>query len=188
MTDPTTDLNIDDDIMMEEPTIEGTSTGEPNDYDLTYEAHSKCRAGRPIENIPQVKEPEKSWAPFIDEEEFHFAKWFLDAGVSKNDIDDYLGGPFGEKCRGNTRFKNAQNMFDVIDKIQHDYNVEDWKAQDIPVEIDGKTRIFTIYFRNPMECIKCMLGHHPFQYDLAYQQVQRYRDGKRMYNEIYTSD
>ena len=115
--------------------------------------------------------------------------------MSKSSINAFLTGEFGKKRREGTRFKNADALFDIIDKINVSCDKNDWFIEEFEEEVTYTTsgvrasqQMFTIHFRNPVTCLRQILRHVPFASDLSYQPVKKFRDGKRVYNEMNTAD
>jgi Plavaka transposase len=108
--------------------------------------------------------------------------------VSKNNLNDYFAGPGSHSRRAGTRFTSAKSLFNIIDQIHYGCQRNEWQLQEFTVNIGGDVHDYRVYFRDPINCIRSIMQHTPFQYHMAYQPVQKYRDNKRVYNEMFTSD
>ena len=87
-------------------------------------------------------------------------------------------------------------MYDIITQIPFGIKREAWKIQSFKVNtpittsITGQTLTdsYTLCYQDPIECIKFLLGHRPFEKNLVYQPIWQYQDNKHVYTEMHTAE
>jgi hypothetical protein len=115
----------------------------------------------------------------MNQQDYELAKWFIDNGISKSAIEDYLKrGLDNDMCQS---FQTADDCWALIERSPFGLGPSSWHS----IEFDGKQ----LYTRNIFECIRLLLAHLPFQEHMEYEPVKLFdSEGKRIFNEISTGD
>lgn len=153
----------------------------------------------------------EKWAPFEDQEEWELAQWLL-RSVGQKKIDEYLKLPIVSYLiirdrlslinkwlktvkRTKPSFNNTYSFLKKIDQLP---TGSDWVC-DI-VDVTGNrvgpngeklTEELELWRRDPVECIKELLGNPAFRETISYVPERVYSDheGKdRIYDEMWTAE
>lgn len=160
----------------------------------------------------QQKAGHEPWAPFDDLEEWDLAQWLL-LNAGQNATDKFLKLPIvsnsshicaeGEEltCRVQIRnrakpsFKNKRAFYKRIDTLPRGpkWDCEEFKITGDERDDKGhlKTEIVQLWKRDPVECVKELMGNPAFRDKLRYSPQRAYEDdeGKtRMFDEMWTGD
>ncbi|CDO74593.1 hypothetical protein BN946_scf184807.g1 [Trametes cinnabarina] len=131
-----------------------------------------------------------AYAPFKDDEEWGLAKWLLQQ-TSQTALDEFLKLPI---TRNRTRpsYKNKKGFFKVIDKLP---SGAEWFCDVINVQgdlsgLNGEplTEEVELWRRNPVDCVRELIGNPAFKSRMAYAPVRMMRNGVRFYGEMNTAD
>ena len=146
---------------------------------------------------PPEETTDNSWAPFGSHDEFELADLlFRRSEMSKSNIDDLLHILQSRAVRegGTAPFKNCAELYDTIDSIT-DGEVP-WDSftvqytgprpeMNIPEWMDEKYKVF---YRNPHEVIKSMLGNKAFHGNFDYTPYRQYENGQRVWCDFMSGN
>ncbi|EKM50595.1 uncharacterized protein PHACADRAFT_66817, partial [Phanerochaete carnosa HHB-10118-sp] len=110
--------------------------------------------------------------PFKDAEEWELAKWLLTSGLSQKKIDKFL--KLETNCRHqHLSFQNKAGFFKLIDKLPQrpQWRCEIFTADgDVVDERTGERKVqnFELWKRDPVECIKELIGNPTFKKHMRY--------------------
>ncbi|KAJ7239445.1 hypothetical protein C8J57DRAFT_1727328 [Mycena rebaudengoi] len=113
----------------------------------------------------QEEEGLPPWAPFESEEDWDLARWLSKSGVSGGNIDEFL------KLKKCEMFEITGDEKDAQGELKKE-EVEFWK-------------------RDPVECIKELMGNAAFREQMRYAPQKVYRDAegkRREFDEMWTGD
>ncbi|OBZ67180.1 hypothetical protein A0H81_13050 [Grifola frondosa] len=126
---------------------------------------------------------EDQWAPFADREEWELAEWLMTTGISQEAIDSYLKLPITRK-RSALSFHNKDAFLKKIDSLPQGPT---WICEPFEVTGDlkdekGQTQVENVelWRRDPVECIRELLGNPAFKDDLRYAPEKMYGDRRAM--------
>ncbi|KAG2099222.1 uncharacterized protein F5147DRAFT_640620 [Suillus discolor] len=159
-------------------------------------------AGRPIEegktvfeSYCQYKEDEGEdvWAPFADEEEWGLAEWMI-KNLGQTRTDEYLKLPI-TKNRTKPSFHNNRTFLKRVDELPHGTS---WSCKKVMVQgnredEDGRTlsEEVEIWMRDPVECVKDLIGNPTFKNHMAYAPSRAYKDKggtQWLIDDMWTAD
>ncbi|KAG6839374.1 hypothetical protein C0991_003198 [Blastosporella zonata] len=133
------------------------------------------------------------WEPFESEEEWELAMWLL-KNVGQKSTDEYLKLPIIRNA-GNLSFQNNYMFLKKVDALP---TGPEWHCEVVTVRgdrlgEDGRfmTEDLELWFRNPVECVKELIGNPAFEKMMAYLPEQVFQDPacqERIYDEMWTGD
>ncbi|TFK53193.1 hypothetical protein OE88DRAFT_1627519 [Heliocybe sulcata] len=142
----------------------------------------------------QEHEGEIDWSPFEDKEEWELASWLVQ-NVGQNQMDEFLKLPI-TRNRMRPSYKNRQSLNAKIDALPT--VGAKWTQEVITIagtEFDENGKLMDeeveLWFRDPVECIRELIGNPAFNNKLAYVPERVYADSKgakRIYDEMWTAD
>ncbi|KAG8916248.1 hypothetical protein FRC01_003278 [Tulasnella sp. 417] len=137
------------------------------------------------------KEP---WDPFADEDEWELADWFMTAEVSQEDINKYLKLKITRQ-RTHVSFKDKQQFFKKVDALpcgpKWERIIMTVKGDQLGPDGRVLTESLEIWARDPVECVKEILGNPSFKDEVSYSPRKEYLDPEmrqRVYTEMATAD
>ncbi|KAK6977749.1 hypothetical protein R3P38DRAFT_2747985, partial [Favolaschia claudopus] len=162
------------------PTVEEVEDEEDKfiqPFHPQYQAGAIFRDEQPFETEykslrrEQEKENLPPSAPFETREEWELAQWLMTSGISQGKMDELLKlKAVREKI--NPSYHNSRSFYQRIDVLPRGPS---WKCELFSLtgdEADGKgqakTEVVELWYRDPVECIKELLGNPLFK-DQAYK-------------------
>jgi hypothetical protein len=164
----------------------------------------------------QKKAGDAPWAPFESEDEWELARWLMTSGVSQTKMDSFLKlnkvscivrnpnitneltavlFPSKIKDGANPAFHNTRSLLQRIDLLPEG---PEWTCSAFRIkgdQLDGvgnlRTEDVELWHRNPVECIKELMGNPAFNRKQGYapQKVYKNNDGtNREYSEMWTGN
>ena len=152
------------------------------------------------------------WSPYNDLDEWDLSQWLI-RNVGQNATDEYLKLPivsssskhntevdrltFTNQTRNRTKpsFKNKRAFYKRIDTLPRGPKWECEELQIIGDERDDKgklkSEVFQLWKRDPVECIKELIGNPGFRNHLRYSPQRAYEDENgetRIFDEMWTGD
>ncbi|KAI0760729.1 hypothetical protein C8Q74DRAFT_1319609 [Fomes fomentarius] len=136
-----------------------------------------------------------TWMPFESEDEWELAKWLMTSGLTQKDIDHYLKLKITCECT-RLSFTSAYLFYKKIDSLPGGFaqwRVELFDTIGDEMDEEGKLRKETVelWYRDPIECIRELIGN-PFFKDVTHYAPERVyvdAEGKvRMYDNMWTTD
>ncbi len=120
---------------------------------------------------------QSEWFLFLNEKDFSFAQWFLNAKVSSEDINQYFKISFQKIHHIDCIFKNADQFRSILHNIFYKISNDNWfetslKISSMNSEIE--TNIFKIQYRNVINILKFLLRHRSFASNLKYASIKVY--------------
>lgn len=155
---------------------------------------------------------DEPWAPFKSEADWELARWLMESGASQTKIDSFLKL---ESVRGLTSkvskfclpisqitkgveplYRNSRAFMKFVDSLPRGPAfhctpmklVGDLKAAN---GLDQQTEVLELWHRDPVECVRELLGNPSFRKNQFYAPEQHFRskDGtNRQYDEMWTAD
>ncbi|KAJ7684249.1 hypothetical protein DFH06DRAFT_1072814 [Mycena polygramma] len=134
------------------------------------------------------------WAPFEDEDDWKLARWLSKAGLSGGNINEFLEL---EKIKGGAQpsYHNTRSFFQKIDALPTgpEWTCEFFEVTGDEKDAHGRFRTEQVEFwkRDPVECIKELMGNAAFRDKMRYAPIRVYRDEagtRREFNEMWTGD
>ncbi|KAH7917895.1 hypothetical protein BV22DRAFT_1025530 [Leucogyrophana mollusca] len=133
------------------------------------------------------------FAPFEDEEEWSLAKWMME-NLGQTRIDEYLKLPI-TRNRTQPSFHNSRAFLQKIDQLPIG---PEWNCKKVSVTGDKKgedgemmVEEVDLWLRDPVECIKELVGNPSFRNCMAYAPEQAYTDKagqRRLFDDMWTAD
>ncbi|KAI0832135.1 hypothetical protein BC628DRAFT_1310479 [Trametes gibbosa] len=131
-------------------------------------------------------------SPFRDEDDWELATWLVEESTQSG-IDRYLKLK-SVSNRGNPApsSKNKASFFKKIDTLPVG---PDWICDLVEVTGDRigsngqfETETVELWRRNPVDCIKQLIGNPTFDGHIVYSPIKVFREGARYYSEMNTAD
>ncbi|TFK84310.1 hypothetical protein K466DRAFT_496815 [Polyporus arcularius HHB13444] len=157
---------------------------------------------------------EGSFAPFESREEWDLAKWLVTSGLSQDAIDEYLTLPivrkiqpddvnlvtahttvFQTRDRTQVSFKNKYAFLKKVDGLPGgaQWLCDEWEIVGDVKDEEGNVKVeeVELWRRDPVECIRELIGNPDFKDHLKYAPEKLFVDKEgtgRMYDEMWTGD
>ncbi|KAJ7782948.1 hypothetical protein B0H16DRAFT_1658373 [Mycena metata] len=134
------------------------------------------------------------WAPFDNEDDWNLARWLRKAGVSGGNIDEFLKL---NKIKDGAKpsYHNTRAFLQKIDALP---SGPEWECEIFDVRGDEKdasgafkTEEVEFWKRNPVDCIRELMGNAAFRDQMHYAPHRKYRDEagtRREYDEMWTGE
>ncbi|KAG1784333.1 uncharacterized protein HD556DRAFT_1446796 [Suillus plorans] len=136
---------------------------------------------------------EDEWAPFCDEEEWGLAEWLVKS-LGQTRTNDFLKLPI-TRNRMQPSFHNNRSFLQKVDELPHGAA---WSCKKISVrgnQTDEKGEPLhedvELWMRDPVECIKDLIGNPQFKDHMVYAPAQAYTDSaglNRVIGDMWTAD
>ncbi|KAG1867247.1 hypothetical protein DFJ58DRAFT_904528 [Suillus subalutaceus] len=141
----------------------------------------------------QEEEGEDPWSPFEDEEEWDLAHWLV-KNLGQTRTEEFLKLPITQN-RSRLSFHNNRSFLQRVDKLPRGPgwsckkvtvrgNIEDEKGEMLQEEVE-------LWSRDPVECVKELIGNPAFKEHMAYSPAKAYADRAgqhRVIDEMWTGD
>ncbi|KIY47605.1 hypothetical protein FISHEDRAFT_74547 [Fistulina hepatica ATCC 64428] len=132
-----------------------------------------------------------SYYPFASKKDWEIARWAIQHGTGKGAFDELLHIPGVTEGLG-ISFKNTDEMNAMIDAMPN--NLGEWQEKVLRFT-DSPSEEFTMYYCNPVDAIKCLMGDPDLADHLVYKPTKMFTaDPKedpaatRVYNEMWTGE
>jgi hypothetical protein len=82
-------------------------------------------------------------------------------------------------------------MWKLIDSLPDGLGPRSWKSQSLLIVEDGKEAKYPFYYRNPLDCVRLLLGHLLFKQDLVWAPVRQFSDAQHfesLYSDLHSGD
>ncbi|PSR97569.1 hypothetical protein PHLCEN_2v4308 [Hermanssonia centrifuga] len=140
----------------------------------------------------QILQGAEVWGPFRDDKQWQLAKWLI-KNVGHSQAEEFL--KLGVIQGSGLDYPNKDRLYKAVDELPSGL---DWQCKEIVQTGDLKnanraalTETLEVWYRDPMDCIRELLGNPLFAKTLAYALEQVYRDKggtNRHINEMWTAD
>ncbi|KIJ50249.1 hypothetical protein M422DRAFT_245496 [Sphaerobolus stellatus SS14] len=134
------------------------------------------------------------FGPFEDREEWDLASWLMSSGISQTAIDKFLKLDI-TRNRTKTSYLDKHNLLEKVDSLPggagwtcYSFSIRgdmlDYNGERITEELD-------IWFRDPVECVRELMGNPIFRNVLKYAPERLYNDKEKLeqvYNEMWTAE
>ncbi|KAK7018916.1 hypothetical protein R3P38DRAFT_2714788 [Favolaschia claudopus] len=193
-------------VTVEEVPDEGDS--DPQNFHRYIEPYHDEESGRPMPGRPlregetifqrmrarQDADGVTRYFPFRDDEEWDLARW-LSKNVSQTATEEYLSLPINKKA--NLSFHNNRAFLKKIDQLP---TGPDWTCKIVTAagnRVDENDELMSedleLWIRDPVECIKELMGNPAFRDHMAYapERVYSSSDGNeetRIIDEMWTAE
>ncbi|KIY52108.1 hypothetical protein FISHEDRAFT_5445, partial [Fistulina hepatica ATCC 64428] len=132
-----------------------------------------------------------SYYLFALKKDWEIARWAIQHGTGKGAFDELLHIPGVTEGLG-ISFKNTDEMNAMIDTMPN--NLREWQEKVLRFT-DSPSEEFTMYYRNPVDAIKCLMGDPDLVDHLVYKPTKMFTaDPKEdpaathVYNEMWTGE
>ncbi|KAI0728335.1 hypothetical protein C8Q72DRAFT_875895 [Fomitopsis betulina] len=146
-----------------------------------------------IRNEEIFKEGHAVYGPFADEDEWELVKWLI-KNVGHTQADKFLRLPI-IRNRAHPAYQTKDNLLRDIDSLPDGV---DWKCELVKLtgdikDLDGNAMKEKVefWFRNPLECIRELLGNPTFRDTMKYAPERHHvdKDGMtKVVSEMWTAD
>ncbi|KIJ52822.1 hypothetical protein M422DRAFT_155757 [Sphaerobolus stellatus SS14] len=143
------------------------------------------------ERIASLKD---RWGGFGSEEVWELARWMMKSGLSQSEIDNYLKLRITRE-RSQLPFANKYKFMQLIDELPTS-EIPGFVCKTIKIEgsirdTDGKPQCeyVELWKRDPVECVKEIIGNPSLQQDIHYAPVKIFTDESRqeqVFNEMWS--
>ncbi|KAG1878582.1 hypothetical protein C8R48DRAFT_752658 [Suillus tomentosus] len=141
----------------------------------------------------QEEEGEDPWSPFEDKEEWDLAHWLI-KNLGQMRTEEFLKLPITQNC-SKLSFHNNRSFLQRVDKLPRGPgwtckkvtvrgNCEDDKGEMLQEDVE-------LWSRDPVECVKELIGNPAFKEHMAYSPAKAYADRAgqhRVIDEMWTAD
>ncbi|KAG2034075.1 hypothetical protein BDR03DRAFT_935443 [Suillus americanus] len=141
----------------------------------------------------QEEEGEDPWSPFEDVEEWDLAQWLI-KNLGQTRTNEFLKLPITQN-RSKLSFHNNRSFLQHVDKLPHGPG---WTCKKVTVHGNCKDENsemmqedVELWIRDPVECVKELIGNPSFKEDMAYSPAKAYADRAgqdRIIDEMWTAD
>ncbi|KAK6995614.1 hypothetical protein R3P38DRAFT_3329919 [Favolaschia claudopus] len=143
----------------------------------------------------QADAGESQYSPFLDEEEWELASW-LSKNVSQTATDAYLKLPITQR-RTRVSYSNNYAYLKKVDKLP---TGPGWRCEMVTAvgnQLDENDELMKedleLWMRDPVECIKELMGNPAFRDFMAYVPERVYgnedgRESSRIWDEMWTAN
>jgi hypothetical protein len=128
--------------------------------------------------------------PFLNEEDYDLAKWFIDtADIKACHIDAFFKANLGLDASLPRSFKSSHTLRRQIDLMPDGLGWESWMRYTTETGwSESNSEPIIYYCRNPIEIAEWLLSQPCHRNDMVYGPVREYVDGQRIYSEMHTAD
>ncbi|KAI0681780.1 hypothetical protein BC835DRAFT_1409671 [Cytidiella melzeri] len=140
----------------------------------------------------QIRRGEKVWGSFDSEEDWELVKWLV-TNVGHAQAESFL--KLGIIQRAGPAYTNKSKLYQAVDALP---SGPGWKCQELVqtgdlVDAEGRplTKSLELWFRDPIDCVRELLGNPMFKNLLAYAPERVYRDSQgrvRHIDETWTAN
>ncbi|KAJ6450933.1 hypothetical protein C8R45DRAFT_1113856 [Mycena sanguinolenta] len=181
---------------------------DPQNFQRFVEPYVDAESQQPTAGIPlrcgetlfekmrahQQQEGGSEFSPFRDDDEWKLARW-LSKNVNQSATEEYLQLPTSKKS--NLSFHNNRSFLQKVDKLP---TGPDWTCKIITVagnRLDENDELMSeeveLWMRDPVECIKELMGNPAFREHMAYapERVYGTREGRadsHIFDEMWTAE
>ena len=115
------------------------------------------------------------WNPFSSEGDFNLASWLVRSKVSKSEIDTYFAEALGSiDARSFWSAYTLQQELDVLATLGEYLT---WTE----AAIGNGRHTSTFYYRNALNCVRCLVCQVAYSSDMVYTPIQEYdSSGERL--------
>ncbi|KAF8987416.1 hypothetical protein BDQ17DRAFT_1435655 [Cyathus striatus] len=188
--------------MSKQPRLEEEE--ENNEQLFIQDFPPERQAGAPKQQIPtkfeqfrskQMNEGKDPWYPYTSQDDWELAQWLMTSGVSQKKMTKFL------KLRSISHgakpsFHNVRSLLSGIDKFlptgpKWDYTAFEVTGNELDHEGNQMTETVMLWRRDPVECIKELIGNPAFKDNLVYEPCKVFRDKdckNRVYGEMWMGD
>ncbi|KAG1868181.1 hypothetical protein C8R48DRAFT_549442, partial [Suillus tomentosus] len=151
-----------------------------------------------FEKHQQYKEDEgeDKWAPFGNEEEWGLAEWLVKS-LGQTKTDEFLKLPIVSLTQNRTKpsFHNNRSFLQKVDALPHG---PAWNCKKVSIKgnrTDENGQLLhedlELWTRDPVECIKELIGNPLFKEYMVYAPSRAYKDEagtERIIDDMWTAD
>jgi hypothetical protein len=164
---------------------EKTSDSEPDNgqptrrelYELSGRSYG-CVEGEEERIRSLLRNP---WYPFRNASEFKLARFFVEANIPWEQIDNFMKASLAP---AEVYFTSAYSFRALLSNMDNSLGPESWKQGDVTF---SGTKV-PFYFRDPVDCVKYLIRQKAYQLDLVYSPERLYEGEERQYGELHTAD
>ena len=144
---------------------------------------------------------EHLWSPFSSKLDFQLARWFIESRTPKEHVQRFFKGglqPLG------THLNSAYSVFETVDRMEWGLGIGSWKEGRVNFNCDAQSPFSNdteirdneelqtkFFFRDPVECVRYLLGQPCFSQDTVYTPVLEFNaevSPQRVYSEMDTAE
>ena len=105
----------------------------------------------------------------------------MEANIPWEQIDSFMKASLAPS---DVYFTSAFTLRALLDNMDNSLGPESWKQGDV---IFSGTKV-PFYFRDPVDCVKYLIGQKAYQSDLVYAPERLFEGDERQYGELHTAD
>ncbi|KAI5848606.1 hypothetical protein DFP73DRAFT_474133, partial [Morchella snyderi] len=145
-------------------------------------------SGQILRRVPgyrdHLKDDWKPWAPFTDAAEWRLARFFIEHKLTATSIDAYFNQGLHKTLKCERSFQSAYTFQKQLDKMPGAPPTFQYGTVG-----DGFGNMTELYYRNPVECARYLLGQRCYSDRMVYRPEKIYDpDGYQLYSEMHTAD
>lgn len=156
-------------------------------------------AGKPIGDAEKPLYDElQPWWPFDTKNDFKLARWFIQSGTSRDQINQFFANKLG--CESS--FTSSHTLMQKVDQMESGLGWSSWKSGEVyfdsqeeddeeegPDELRPRSDSAPFYYRDIVACVAYLLAQPCYNSDMVYAPIREANsEGHRMYSEMHTAD
>ena len=123
------------------------------------------------------------WYPFRNANEFKLAWFFVEANVPWERVESFLKASLAPL---DVQFTSGFTLRALLNNLGGSLGPESCQWRHGEANFSG-TKV-SIYYQDPLECIKYLIRQRTYQSDLVYSPEHLYENGERQYGELHMAD
>jgi len=121
------------------------------------------------------------WSPFRNASEFKLARFFVEANIPWEQINNFLKASLAPP---KVFFTSAYTFRTLLNNMDNGLGPESWNQGEVTF---SGTKV-PFFFRNPVDCVKYLIRQKAYESDLVYSPERLYEGDERQYGELHTAD
>ena len=121
------------------------------------------------------------WKPFRNVSEFKLARFFVEANVPWEQIENFMKASLAPS---DVQFTSAFTLRALLNNMDNSLGPESWKKGE--VTFSGTEVPF--YYRDPVDCVKYLIRQRAYRSDLVYSPERLYEGEERQFGDLHTAD
>jgi hypothetical protein len=121
------------------------------------------------------------WYPFRNAIEFKLARFFVEANVSWENIENFLKASLAPP---EVQFTSSFTLRTLLNSMNNSLGPETWKKAE--VTLSGVNVPF--FYRNPLACVEYLIRQRAYRSDMVFSPERLYEGNERQYGELHTAD
>ncbi|KAJ3551364.1 hypothetical protein NM688_g4745 [Phlebia brevispora] len=132
------------------------------------------------------------WYPFVDEKEWELGRWLV-KNVGQNQLEEFLKLPIVQELNlsAQSKYKFNQQVDELPHTMRWIYDQVTVSGDQLDENGEQMTEILDLWRRDPVECIRELIGNPAFREVMAYAPERVFADREmatRILDEMWTAD